>query len=87
MLFVLLLIILSVSETVLQARAPTFTPNPRSFPPTAMSGYLTESRYNFLLDLIIQERQSRNNLEKEVLELRTRLQITEQESRDSWRNV
>lgn len=87
MLFVLLLIILSVSETVLQARAPTFTPNPRSFPPTAMSGYLTESRYNFLLDLIIQERQSRNNLEKEVLELRTRLQITEQESRDSWRNL
>lgn len=48
---------------------------------------MTESRYNFLLDLIIQERQSRNNLEKEVLELRTRLQTAEQESSDVRKNL
>jgi septal ring factor EnvC (AmiA/AmiB activator) len=83
--FVLLLIILSASEAILQV--PTIAPTPPRLTATANSDYMTESRYNFLLDLIIQERQSRNNLEKEVLELRTRLQTAEQESSDSRRNL
>jgi len=83
--FVLLLIILSASEAILQV--PTIAPTPPRLTTTANSDYMTESRYNFLLDLIIQERQSRNNLEKEVLELRTRLQTAEQESSNMRRNL
>lgn len=59
----------------------------RQIQTTPTTSFLTESRYNFLLDMIIQERQLRQNQEKEISSLHTRLQNLEQESTELKANL
>ena len=48
----------------------------------ASNSFMTESRYNFLMDLLMEERQARRKLEEEIIQLRTRVDNSEQNAND-----